>query len=272
MSSTSWETPRAAFRSVSACSKRCPSTPSTTSPYIWMSRRYESSAKRGLPVDAARPSTATSFRPRLRIVSIIPGIETAAPERTETSSGLPSSPKPLPVRSLERRDVLVDLVVEARGDLTSAREVRATGLGRDREPVRDGDAELRHLGEADPLPAEELTTAARVLAEVEDVAHLRGESTRTRQRAETRMVTWSSLSWMSLNACWCATGVTRRSSPALRTVSDRNRRYPSAQRSYRRSQLLGVDRSTKRTASASACATCFGRLPRSTAERAHCLP
>ena len=35
----SWESPRAAFRSVSACSKRCPSTPSTTSPYIWISRR-----------------------------------------------------------------------------------------------------------------------------------------------------------------------------------------------------------------------------------------
>jgi hypothetical protein len=50
-----------------------------------------------LPVDAARPSTAASLTPRLRIVSIIPGIETAAPERTETSSGFPASPKPFPV-------------------------------------------------------------------------------------------------------------------------------------------------------------------------------
>ena len=101
-------------RSVSACSKRCPSTPSTTSPYIWMSRRYESSAKRGLPVDAASPSTATSFSPRLRIVSIIPGIETAAPERTETSSGFPVVAEALPGARLEGRDVLVDLGVEAR--------------------------------------------------------------------------------------------------------------------------------------------------------------
>jgi hypothetical protein len=52
-----------------------------------------------LPVDAARPSTATSFSPRFRIVSIIPGIETAAPERTDTSSGFDASPKPFPVRS-----------------------------------------------------------------------------------------------------------------------------------------------------------------------------
>ena len=93
-------------------------------------------------------------------MSIIPGIEIAAPERTETSSGSRSSPNPLPVRLLERRDVLVDLVVEARGDVTPGREIRATCLRGDRESVRDRDAELRHLGEADPLPAEKLATAA----------------------------------------------------------------------------------------------------------------
>jgi hypothetical protein len=82
--------------SVSDCSKRCPSTPSTTSPYIWISRRYESYAKRSLPVVFASPATASSLRPRLRIVSIIPGIETAAPERTETSSGSSGSPKRFP--------------------------------------------------------------------------------------------------------------------------------------------------------------------------------
>ena len=83
--------------------------------------------------------------------------------------------------------------VETRREPHPRGEECATRLGRDREPVRHRDAELRHLGEADPLPAEELATAARVLAEVEDVAHLRGESTRTRQGAETRMVAWSSL-------------------------------------------------------------------------------
>ena len=72
-------------------------------------------------------------------------------------------------------------LVEPVRDLAAAGQVRAARLRRDREPVRHRDAELRHLGEADPLSAEELATAARVLVEVEDVAHLRGESTGTRQ-------------------------------------------------------------------------------------------
>jgi hypothetical protein len=50
-----------------------------------------------LPVVCARPPTATSFNPTFRIVSIIPGIEIAAPDRTETSSGSAVSPKRFPV-------------------------------------------------------------------------------------------------------------------------------------------------------------------------------
>jgi hypothetical protein len=37
-----------------------------------------------------RASTVWSFRPRLRIVSIMPGMESRAPERTATRSGMPS--------------------------------------------------------------------------------------------------------------------------------------------------------------------------------------
>ena len=66
--------------------------PKTTSPYICTKRRYESHTKRGLPVLATRPSTTLSLRPRLRMVSIIPGIEARAPERTETKSGFSTSP------------------------------------------------------------------------------------------------------------------------------------------------------------------------------------
>ena len=101
--------------------------------------------------------------------------------------------EPFPGALLEAGDVLVDLHVETLRNLAPVGEERAARLRGDREAVRHGDAELRHLGEADPLSAEELATAARVLAEVEDVAHLRGESTRTRLGAETRMVTRSSL-------------------------------------------------------------------------------
>ena len=65
VSSTSCFTPRDAFRSASACSKRWPSTPSTTSPYIWISRRYESRAKRALPVVLARPVDRVVVEPEV---------------------------------------------------------------------------------------------------------------------------------------------------------------------------------------------------------------
>ncbi len=55
--------------------------------------------------------------PRLRIVSIIPGIECTAPERTDTSSGRSAAPSTRPVRSSSRRQALLD---------RSARAPRAT--------------------------------------------------------------------------------------------------------------------------------------------------
>ncbi len=66
-------------------------------PYMAMKRRYESKAKRSSPVCFASPSTDSSFSPRLRTVSIIPGMENLAPERTETSSGSAASPIALPM-------------------------------------------------------------------------------------------------------------------------------------------------------------------------------
>ena len=145
-----------------------PSMPSTTSPYIWISRRYESSANRAFPVVRARPSTAASFSPRLRIVSIIPGMEIAAPERTDTSSGPLGVAEAEPAALLEAADVIVDLLVEAGRDVVRG-HVGAARVGRDREARGDGDPELRHLGEADALAAEELATAVGRLLEAVDV-------------------------------------------------------------------------------------------------------
>ena len=82
----------------------------------------------------------------------------------------------LPRAPLELGNVLVDLDVEPVRDHAAGSHVRTAGVGRDREPRRHGDAELRHLGEPDPLPAEELAAAPGVLVEVVDVAHLRGKS------------------------------------------------------------------------------------------------
>jgi hypothetical protein len=100
-------------------------------------------------------------------VSIIPGIETAAPERTDTSRGSSSDPN--------CSHVLVDLFGEAGGQVPLP-QVRAAGVSGDREALRDGDAHLRHLREADALPAEELAPTGRRLVEAVDVAigHPRG--------------------------------------------------------------------------------------------------
>ena len=49
----------------------------------------------------ARLSTLSSFSPRLSTVSIMPGMETGAPERTETRRGLSPAPNFFPV-SLSR--------------------------------------------------------------------------------------------------------------------------------------------------------------------------
>jgi len=54
-------------------------------------------ANRSLPVNLISAGSVSSFRPRFRTVSIMPGIETAAPLRTDTSSGLLPCPKVLPV-------------------------------------------------------------------------------------------------------------------------------------------------------------------------------
>ena len=102
-------------------------------------------------------------------MSIIPGIETAAPERTETSSGSSRVAEALAGPLLEPRDVLGDLVLEPL-DLAAARHVGAAGVGRDREAGGDGDPELRHLREPDPLAAEQLAAAVGGLVEVVDVA------------------------------------------------------------------------------------------------------
>ena len=102
-------------------------------------------------------------------MSIIPGIETAAPERTETSSGSAGSPKRLPVRSSSRRTCSA-ISSSSPSGRSRASQVGAAGVGRDREPGRDGQPHQRHLREPDPLAAEQLAPAVGRLVEVVDVA------------------------------------------------------------------------------------------------------
>ena len=72
---------------------------------------------------------------------------------------------------LEHRHVIRDLLVQTVRDLPVGAHVGAARFGGDREPRRDGDAQLGHLGETDPLAAEQLAPAVTGLVEVVDVAH-----------------------------------------------------------------------------------------------------
>ena len=146
----------------------------TIRPNIWMNRRYASQPKRSLPVRAIRPCSVCSLSPRLRTVSIIPGIENLAPERTETSSGFFGVAEALAGPALDLAHRLEDVVPQARGQRLAGREVVVAGLGRDREAGRRRQAGDRHLGEARALAAEQVLHAAvafgRPLAPGVDVA------------------------------------------------------------------------------------------------------
>ena len=72
---------------------------------------------------------------------------------------------------LEPLDVDEHLVEQPVRERAAARHRVAARLGRDREPGRHGQAELRHLGEPDPLPAQQRPPSGRGLVEVVDVPH-----------------------------------------------------------------------------------------------------
>ena len=108
-------------------------------------------------------------------MSIIPGIETAAPERTETSSGSSGSPKRF--AALPSSEAMCSATSASSPSGSSpppvmyARHASVVIV----KPGRDGNAERGHLGEPDSLAAEQLAPAAAgVLVEVVDVAHRRG--------------------------------------------------------------------------------------------------
>ena len=99
----------------------------------------------------------------------MPGIDSRAPERTETSSGSLGVAELLAGALLERRQRLVDLLVEALGEAVLA-HVGDARLGRDREPARHpiGAQDARHLRDVGALAAEQLAHVPRALGELVD--------------------------------------------------------------------------------------------------------
>ena len=101
----------------------------------------------------------------LSTVSIMPGIENFAPDRTLTSNGSAGSPSVRPIASSMAARWLVTSRVEAVGRAAVPQVVPA-GIGGDGEAGRHGQAEIRHLGEVRPLAAEKVLEVLVTLGEV----------------------------------------------------------------------------------------------------------
>ncbi len=132
-----------------------------------MKRRYASHAKRRLPVFSASPCSVAALRPRLRIVSIMPGIDIAEPDRTETSSGFSGRAEALAGFPLERRQMRPDSVHQpVRQPLVA--QVGEAGRRRDDESRRNVEADLRHRAQVGAFAAEEHPVVAVAFLEAED--------------------------------------------------------------------------------------------------------
>ena len=85
----------------------------------------------------------------------MPGIEARAPERTETSKGLPGSPKLAPTILADIGQRRLDLVRQSLGILIVVAVKAGADLGGDGETGRHRQAEIGHLGEIGALAAEQ---------------------------------------------------------------------------------------------------------------------
>ena len=120
-------------------------------------------------------------------MSIIPGIETAAPERTETSSGSSRRRSACPVVSSSRAHVLVDLLARARPAARRAAMYARQASVVIVNPAGTGTPSRVISARPIPLPPSSSRPPAAVLVEVVDVRvrHVERESTGLRAaRAE----------------------------------------------------------------------------------------
>ena len=104
-------------------------------------------------------------------MSIMPGIETRAPERTETSSGLRLSPKRRPTALLDAAEGRAHLLGQVGRILPVVVVEGGADLGGDGEARRHRQADRGHLGEVGALAAEQVAhlRAAFVVAGAEAV-------------------------------------------------------------------------------------------------------
>ena len=98
-------------------------------------------------------------------MSIIPGIETGAPLRTETSSGSRSPPNVFPGTAFELGHSALDVGLEAVGHPPAEPIELEANLGRDREARRHRKARARHIRQPRALATEEVAHLAAALFE-----------------------------------------------------------------------------------------------------------
>ena len=91
----------------------------------------------------------------------MPGIETRAPERTETRSGLSASPNRAPSARSSAASAVGDLLFEIRRIGFAVGVEIGADLGRDRKAGRHRQAEIAHLGETGALAAEQVLASRR---------------------------------------------------------------------------------------------------------------
>ncbi len=118
-----------------------------------------------------QPEHRSSLSPTLRTVSIMPGIENFAPDRTATSSGSSACPRLLAHGVLERRKVVGDLGCEPDRHPPLG-EVLAAGVGADDEARWHRQAEAGHLGEVRALAAQQVLLVLVAFREgIHELAH-----------------------------------------------------------------------------------------------------
>ena len=97
------------------------------------------------------------------MVSIMPGMEARAPERTETSRGFSLSPNFLPVMRFHLDDVLHDLRLDIVVDFAAVFIILRAGFGGNGEALGNRQTETGHLRQVGALAAQQLAHFARCL-------------------------------------------------------------------------------------------------------------
>ena len=123
----------------------------------------------GCPPGSASPCTDSSLSPMLRTVSIIPGIENFAPDRTDTSSGSSGSPSFLPRAASSAARCSATSASSPSGAAPCARYARHASV-EIVNPGGHGQAQLHHLRQVRALAAEQVLLVLVALGEVVDVA------------------------------------------------------------------------------------------------------